>query len=119
MNLPNANRALVDRRKIADYLLCPSHPDGGTKARFFFRFGFRREEWRTLADALREHAKENPVTETVESSYGKRYTVSGPLSCPDGRRPFIETVWIVEAGLDIPRLITAYPTWRSQNDQGA
>lgn len=35
MRLPNAQNAVVDREKIADYLLNPAHPDNGGKAKFF------------------------------------------------------------------------------------
>ena len=55
MRLPNAERARVDREKLTDCLLCVSHPDGGSKAEFFARFGFRVEDWEVLAEALRRH----------------------------------------------------------------
>ena len=42
MNLPRAEDVLVLRNKIENYLLHLGHPIGGDKARFFFRFGFRR-----------------------------------------------------------------------------
>ena len=42
MYLPNANLAIVDREKIADYLLNPAHPDNGGKAKFFLGLGFYR-----------------------------------------------------------------------------
>jgi hypothetical protein len=32
MKLPNADKAIIDREKIADYLLNPAHPDNGGKA---------------------------------------------------------------------------------------
>lgn len=41
MNLPNAERAIVEREKITDYLLDPAHPDNGGKAPFFEHLGFR------------------------------------------------------------------------------
>jgi hypothetical protein len=72
------------------------------------RFGFRVEEWETLAAALKEIALSNPVTSMVKSPYGTRYTVDGLLRTPDGRSPLVRTVWIVEAE-NPPRLITAYP----------
>ncbi|MBI2440445.1 MAG: hypothetical protein HYV35_03640 [Lentisphaerae bacterium] len=43
--LPNASRALVEREKIVNYLLCADHPDGGSKARFFQRFSFSVDDW--------------------------------------------------------------------------
>jgi hypothetical protein len=44
MKLPNVEQAMVEREKIADYLLNPAHRYGASKARFFTAFGFRMEE---------------------------------------------------------------------------
>lgn len=108
MNLPDAERAQVDRAKVVDYLLSTSHPDGRSKAAFFGRFGFRSEAWRLLAAALRSVAVSNPVMSVVESPYGTRYVVDGALAAADGRTPMVRTVWIKEADAP-PRLVTAYP----------
>ena len=35
MKLPNAHLAIVDRRKVVDYLLNRAHPRNGGKSRFF------------------------------------------------------------------------------------
>jgi hypothetical protein len=61
MKLPNPELAQVETSKVTEYLLCPSHPDGGSKAAFFIRFGFRVEDWQILAEALRGHGTTNPV----------------------------------------------------------
>ena len=45
MKLPNANNAIVERKKIVDYLLDPAHPDNSGKAEFLEALGFRRKEW--------------------------------------------------------------------------
>jgi hypothetical protein len=37
MKLPNPELAQVETSKVTEYLLCPSHPDGGSKAAFFIR----------------------------------------------------------------------------------
>jgi len=112
MKLPNADRARVDREKIVEYLLSLAHPDGRSKAAFFARFGFRIEEWEALAVSLRNVGVSNQVSGIVESAYGRRYTVDGPLSTPDGRTPLVRTVWIVESEA-APRLVTAYPLEQS------
>lgn len=57
MRLPYATKARVERKKVVEYLLSVSHPDGSSKARFFSRYGFRVEEWEVLARALRKHGK--------------------------------------------------------------
>jgi len=107
--LPNLDQAYVDQAKITEYLLSSSHPDGWGKAEFFIRHGFRVEQWQELAGALRQIAAENPVTDVVETSYGTRYTVVGSLIAPDGRTPRLRTIWLIERGTSVPRLITAYP----------
>jgi len=109
MELPNAAQARVDRAKITDYLLCASHPEGRSKGEFFARFGFRVEEWKVLAEALRKHGRTYSVVTAVDSPFGTRYTIDGVLETPDGRRPRVRTVWIVAKGSCVPRLITAHP----------
>lgn len=109
MHLPNADKAIVDRDKIVQYLLSSSHPDGWAKAEFFSAFGFNSDNWQVLAKVLKEQGKKNSVTKVVVSEYGTRYTVDGVIETPSGRMPTIRTVWIVEKGRDIPRLITAHP----------
>ena len=109
MRLPNAERARVDREKLTDYLLCVSHPDGGSKAEFLARFGFRVDDWEVLAEALRRHGAHSDVVNSVDSAYGMRYAVDGPLETPDGRKPLVRTIWIIEKGSARPRLITAHP----------
>ncbi len=109
MKLPNSELVLVEKDKIVNYLLCADHPDGGSKARFFQRFGFTIGEWPALVQALSRHGQENEVIIKVESSYGMRYTVEGLIEAPDGRKPRIRTVWIIEKEEKRPRLITAHP----------
>lgn len=109
MRLPNAEHLHVDRQKIVDYLLSPSHPDGQAKAAFFRRFGFTGEHWEVLAEALRPHGMSHSIVKTVESPHGTRYSVDGEIESPDGRNPRIRSVWMIETGGTSPRLITAHP----------
>ena len=108
MNLPNADQAQVDRKKIAEYLLCISHPDSSNKAAFFSQFGFTLENWKILAESLPKHGATHNVTKVVESEYGTRYSVDGLLETPDSRNPYVRTVWIIETQSTTPRLITAH-----------
>ncbi len=96
VRLPHADRAQVDREKVTGYLLSASHPDGAAKAKFFMRFGFGRERWEELAEAFRKHGRSHPVVHAVESPYGTRYAVDGPLETPDGRNPRVRTVWMLK-----------------------
>ena len=65
MKLANTDKAQVDRMKITEYLLSKSHPDGSSKASFFYQFGFALENWEILAQPLRKHAKTYDVTKVV------------------------------------------------------
>ncbi|MBI4189625.1 MAG: hypothetical protein HY525_03705 [Betaproteobacteria bacterium] len=109
MELPFIASLRVDQSKITGYLL--NERTGRGKATFFLRLGFHAEDWETLAAALKAQARDNPVALTVDSPYGKRYSVDGAIGTPDNRqpRPKVRTVWILETGTEVPRLITAHP----------
>ena len=109
MKSPDAHLAKVEREKIVEYLLNPTHRYGASKARFFSDFGFGAETWKVLAAALEEHGRRHEVTREKQTGFGPRYEVEGELTTPDGRNPRIRTVWQVDHGQVAPRLITAYP----------
>jgi hypothetical protein len=109
MKLPNSSCLIIEREKIVDYLLNPTHRYGASKARFFTRFGFRIEQWEQLLEALREHGCAHEISMTYETGFGPRYVVEGEMRTPDSRRPHIRTVWQMDKGAVAPRLISAYP----------
>jgi hypothetical protein len=111
VKLPRGENARVEREKITDYLLSPSHPDGAGKATFFAGYGFRVEKWEVFAEALQNHGQTHAVVKVVDSSFGSRYAIDGILETPDGRQPLVRTVWMLDKGSTEPRLITAYPVW--------
>jgi len=107
--LPNAERAIVARGKVVDYLLSEVHPDGRGKARFFAAHGFSTANWETLAAALQNHANAHGVAGKVQTPFGDRYVVEGEFLSPDGRKPLVRTVWFIRTGHEVPELVTAYP----------
>lgn len=109
MKLPNANLAVVPERKLTHYLLNPAHPDNGGKAEFFTSLGFRVSEWEVLAAALRDLAGTSPVSQQAESPHGRKYVIVGRIESPDGKPALVQTIWIVDTGTDVARLVTAYP----------
>jgi hypothetical protein len=109
MKLPHAHSAVVAKPKLVDYLLNPAHPDNGGKAEFFEALGFSLKNLAEFSAALRQLAAKTEVTEVVESPYGIKYVLDGWLQGQDNRRAKIRTIWIVDQGTDIPRLVTAYP----------
>ena len=109
MKLPHADKAVVEREKITNYLLNPEHRYGASKARFFSEYGFRLEAWEQLAEALREHGRKHEVVRERQTGFGPRYVVEGELATPSGRQPFVRSVWQFDEGAVAPRLISAYP----------
>ena len=109
MKIPNANSAVVDREKISEYLLNREHADNGGKADFFIALGFSLNEWEMLAESLRRLATISEVSQSMESPHGKKYIVDGQIETPAGKTPAVRTVWIVDTGESIARLVTAYP----------
>jgi hypothetical protein len=109
MKLPNADKIVVEREKIVDYLLNATHRYGSSKARFFSGFGFRIGNWQDLARALRRHGQTHEVKRSRETGFGPRFQVEGKLEAPDGRSPLVRSVWQLDHGKVAPRLITAYP----------
>lgn len=89
-----------------------THPQGRHKFAFFRAFGFSLEEWERLAAALRRHGAENDIVAEEDTPFGRRYSVDGEFVGADGRRPRLRTVWFVEQGQEVPRLVTAHPIAR-------
>jgi hypothetical protein len=109
MELPNAGSAIIEREKIADYLLNSAHPDNGGKAAFFFSLGFNQDDWQSLAQAFHRLAGRSQVLKSVETSHGCKYIVEGRIETPIGKSPVVRTIWIIDRGGDAPRLVSAYP----------
>ena len=110
----------MPRAKFVDYLLSLTHRDGRGKALFFIGHGFSPETWETLAEALRQHAKDNDVAMIETTPFGTRYVVEGALIAADGRKPNVRSVWFIEQGESIPRFVTAYPLsadWTTERNE--
>ena len=109
MIVPNADKAIVDEAKTVQYLLNPAHPENGGKAEFFLSLGFSAARWHILAAALRRICVSGTVSTSIESVHGSKYVADGVLEGPGQRSGRIRTVWIIDQGMIIPRLVTAYP----------
>jgi len=109
MKLPNADRALVDERKVREYLLSKSHPIGRFKAAFLARAGFEAENWEELILALLDLARHGEAVLGDANEYGQKYLVSGTLNSPGRVGLEITTVWILPKSDVQPRLVTVFP----------
>ena len=109
MKLPEVNKAEVPKVKIVLYLLNPEHRSGKGKARFFSSHGFTTGQWQGLAEARRQHARENEVAKEEATPLGVRFVVEGPMLLANGAVAGIRSVWFIESGERTPRFVTAYP----------
>ncbi|GGE11456.1 hypothetical protein GCM10011529_17200 [Polymorphobacter glacialis] len=99
---------MVPDAKVRDYLLNPDNLQNGGKAGLFASFGFAAAEWSVLAAALSRHVIDNEVVAETISAHGTKYVVRCNLMSPDGRNPCMTSVWIVDVGGSIYRLVTAF-----------
>lgn len=106
--MPNAERAVVDTRKLRDYCLSADHPRGRHKARVFQSvLGFTSAGAEDLRQRLIEAASSNQAMAGERDDYGERYSVETPMVGPAGQG-VIRSLWIVRAGEDFPRFVSCY-----------
>jgi hypothetical protein len=106
--LPNADRAFIDLRKLADYSLWPEHPVGGHKAILFQRvLDITAADALTLRDILLHVAPRAEAAIGRLDEFGQRYTIDFTLSATTGSAS-IRSGWIVLATEDFPRLTTCF-----------
>ena len=108
MPIPNAERAVVDIRKLRDYCLNPLHDEGKHKARLFAAVGITANEAEALRNLLLQAVKIHEAQLGRRDVYGQRYIIDFPLEW-HGKRTTIRSGWIIEHGLDTPQLTTCYP----------
>jgi hypothetical protein len=107
MKLPNAERAVVDSRKLQDYCLNLLHPYGRNKARVFASVGIHQADSELLLRALLSAAIEEEALPGVANLYGQRYIIDFDL-VHQARTVRIRSSWIVGTGEDFPRLTSCY-----------
>jgi hypothetical protein len=108
MQMPGAERAIVDPFKVRNYLLANDHDVGRHKAKFFESLGYHRTRWGELARALYEYAQQTDAVPADTTAFGTKYIVASPMTGPSGRSAVILSVWIVRRTETFPRLVTAY-----------
>ena len=107
--LPNAAHAVIDERKIRDYLLDPSHPLGRHKARVFeSALGYRQADFRDLIDQIRQGILRRESEAMDSTPHGDRFRVDVPIAGPGGQ-VVVRTLWIIRTNEDVARLTSAYP----------
>ncbi|MBD2006303.1 MULTISPECIES: DUF6883 domain-containing protein [Cyanophyceae] len=109
MIIPNAERAVVDVRKLRDYCLNSTHDQGKHKARLFeSMLGMTASDAEELRRILLEVIKTHEVQLGRRDDYGQRYTLDFVLEWGE-RSATVRSGWMIEHDSDTPRLTTCYP----------
>jgi filamentous hemagglutinin len=107
--LPGAERAVVAREKLEDYLLNPRHELGRHKARVFAAaLGIHRPDWEYLRDRIEAGVVDASVTSIRETPWGRLYEVVVPIEGLNGQTRRVMTVWLVPPAHEPPRFVTGY-----------
>jgi hypothetical protein len=109
MKLQDSHNSFVANSKITEYLLNLNHEKGKSKAKYFFGFGFALNKISEFKNALVQHSIQREIYQEVQNDFGKKYELRCEILTPDSRNPCIVTVWIIDNGSNIPKLVTAYP----------
>jgi hypothetical protein len=109
LQIPNADRAVVEATKLREYLLSQTHSVGRFKAAFFLALGYSADGWSQLEADLRSQHLSRDAAAEAPSPYGQKYVIRATLIGPVGRSAPVVSVWVVRAGEDFPRFVTAYP----------
>jgi filamentous hemagglutinin len=108
VTLTNADRAVIDARKLADYALNPRNPVGRHKARVFAAvLGFDRSNIHLLIEELRRGVVTHAAEPGSVDEYGARYRVDMRVIGPKGTAT-VRTAWIYRTGSDVPELVTLH-----------
>ncbi|WP_375465464.1 DUF6883 domain-containing protein [uncultured Methylobacterium sp.] len=101
----------IDPAKIVDYLLDPTHPDGGSKCEFLRPFGFVQYPGNLLS-AIDMHRQPDNFVCFVKGYQAFKLHFHGPLISPSTiDNPNVRTVWQVDDAdpARIARFITLKP----------
>lgn len=110
--LPNAANAVLDPRKLRDYVLNPEHATGRYKAAFFAQMGYSVGDWGRLERDIREQHLTQPAEPGQLSPFGRKYVITAALQGPHGAARQVTSVWIIRPGKDRPELVTIEPAAR-------
>lgn len=101
--------AVIEDKKLTEYLLSAVHPLGKHKARVFASWGYslaNKEEFKKRLLAVVHSRK---IVKQEKGSHGINYTVHGRIKVPIGGFRSIKTGWTIEDGKRIAHLAMAVP----------
>ncbi|GBD88540.1 hypothetical protein BMS3Abin03_02476 [bacterium BMS3Abin03] len=108
MLLENANKAIIDIRKLRDYCLSKSHPRGKHKANVFEKvINLEAKDANKLKVLLYKAVNNSDAKFLTKDNFGSRYQIDFQIE-NNNKIATIRSLWIVRNEDGIPRLITCY-----------
>lgn len=108
MKVPNAEKAVVDIRKLTDYCLSHEHARGKHKARVFLSaLGMASAHAKELREALLEKVRTEDCVIGTADEYGTRYNVDFTYA-RGGKEAIVRSTWIIKVGETTPRLTSCF-----------
>ncbi len=101
--------ATVEKNKIK-YLLDANQKRKKGKAEFLKSLGFFMNNPKQFIDAMLNHPKTAHLTRERNTDWGQKFVFVCEIETPSGKNICIKSVWQIDNGEKIPRLITAYPS---------
>jgi Domain of unknown function (DUF6883) len=109
VQLPNADRAVIEPQKLHGYLLSTTHPVGRFKARFFNALGYTADRWQEFEADLRVQHLAQDAEPSESMPDGQLFTIRAILNGRNGQTAIVLSVWFVPSSGGAPRFVTAYP----------
>jgi hypothetical protein len=104
MKIPDADRAVVDIRKLRNYSLNPAHRTGRHKAHVFIAaLGMTADDAEALCNILLKVVREHEADLGLKDSYGQRYQLDFTLEWR-GKQAVIRSAWIIESDCAISKI---------------
>ena len=105
MKLPLS--ATISASKLTDYLL-RWRPEND-KSGFLAKAGYTQADADQLEHDIREQLLPQETKFEATSEYGDMYSITGPLSGPNGNTIRVISIWMIESGTGETKFITLYP----------
>lgn len=108
MFVPNAEKAVVDVRKLTDYCLNLEHEIGKHNARVFeSALDLTVEDAEELRETLIVAVKNNEAEAGRFDKFGQRYPVDFIMK-RGAKKATVRSGWIIETNTDYPHLTTCF-----------
>ncbi len=106
--VPNADRAVVDIRKLRDYVLNATHERGRHKARVFGSiFHLTAADAESFRDYLLRIVRTHDAQLYAKLNYGQLYRMDLPLIWNQISAD-VRIIWIVRENEDFPRFVSCF-----------